>query len=326
MTQDLIRQTTLRVIRESGKENGRASVKINHGRAKELAKKWAESLKIPPWPDKMHLEARNIRTSINYLIVLDSLNFCFWAEEGEKWHIFYKGEKYDGYFALSLALKRFFDENPAKANFAYLSKISFFEFSQILGGRGNLLFKKRRWGIIRRVSQALVRDYEGNSLNFIASAKKDAVRLAWKIFWELPSFNDFACYRGRKVYFLKRAQILVADIFGALKGRGIANFHRLEKFTAFADYKLPQILNYYGILEYSPRLENKIKNRVLIAAGSAEETEIRSATIWAVEYLKQELARLGKKLRSFEVDWILWNKSQKQKMVLPYHRTKTIFY
>ena len=101
----------------------------------------------------------------------------------------------------------------------------------------------------------------------------------------------------------------------------------MDKLTAFADYKVPQVLRHLGILHYGPDLSQKVDRMVLIDAGSPEEIEIRANTIWAVELIRQELAQTQKRLRAFEVDWILWNLGQDRRFkVKPYHRTKTVFY
>ncbi len=316
---NLVRSTTLWVIKKA------KDVKIDHNKIRETAEKWVKGkLTIPLWPAKFHLQTKSINKMLDYLILLDALNFCFWSKK-EKWQIKYKNKKYNGYFALSLALKKFFEENPEKANLKYFSIISFKEFEEILQGGENLLFLEKRWHIARAVSSFLIKKY-GNSENFINSANQKISILVPKIYKEIPFFNDIAYYKNQKIYFLKRAQILGSDIYGAFAGKGIGHFKDLDYLTAFADYKVPQILHSLGILEYSADLEKKIRNRIIIPAGSSQETEIRSSTIWAVEYLKKELAKLGKNFYSFEIDWILWNKSQKINIKTPYHLTKTIFY
>ena len=104
-------------------------------------------------------------------------------------------------------------------------------------------------------------------------------------------------------------------------------FSDMEKITAFADYKLPQVLRHLNILKYAPSLATKIDQGIFIEAGGDEEVEIRANTIWAVELIRQELQQLGKDLRAFEIDWILWNLGQDDRFrAHPYHRTVTIFY
>ncbi len=332
-----VRETTFYVVKNS------IDVKINRQKTAELALKWAKGkMDVPVWPKEFHLETKNPRSMLDYLIILDSLNFCFWQRnEKERWFIIYNRQKYYGYFGLALALKLFFENNPEKADLKYFSKVSFRDFVSILGGGKNLLLLKKRWQIARMVSRKIIDQY-GDSEKFILSAHHKLSELVPKISSELFSFNDVVHYRGKKVYILKRAQILPADIWGAFDGKGIGYFEDLEYLTAFADYKLPQILNYWGILEYSPKLLKKVKNKTLIKKDSTEEIEIRSCTIWAVEYLKKELEKLGHKFFSFQIDWILWNKSQsfnklrtgyergrmdqEIRISTPYHLTKTFYY
>lgn len=303
------------------------TVKINKRALKKIAEQWGrQKIPIITWDRTKHLCTEDENLLLTYIFVLDSLNFCFWAQKGKRWTIRYEDKEYNGYWALALALKIFFEKEPNKANFEYFSKISFNEFKTILQGGERLLFLKKRWQILRQVSKVIQNNYQGNIKNFVLSAGHKCANLVLKIAKELPSFNDETQYNGRKIYFWKRAQILAGDIWGALQGKGLGNFNDLEYLTAFADYKIPQLLYYWKVLEYAPSLERKIKNRILIPTGSCEEIEIRSCTIWAVEELKQALTKFGKKLNSFQIDWLLWNKSKSIEMPNNYHLTKTIFY
>lgn len=295
------------------------NVKINTDRIKLLAKKMAqESLSIPFWPTEYHLANVDEKTLLNYLFVLDALNFSFWPDEGApKWEIEYKGKWHGGYYGLSLALKKAFESGVPITNFKYLKNIKADESVKIFSGRGEIPLFNERLNILRSCSEILDRNYEGQFINFMRSVKNRALDLVLKIVKELPSFDD---------RFLKRAQILVGDIWGCFNGIGLGEFSDIDNLTAFADYKLPQILNHFGILEYSPALTKKIRNLALIESGSKEEIEIRAATIWAVEFLKDALCDAGVKINSIQTDWILWNKSQEINFELPYHRTRTVYY
>lgn len=262
---------------------------------------------------------------LTYLLMLDSLNFCFWSPTNTRWEIDHRGKQYTGYFGLSLALREFFEAHPDAAKLEYWEKISWQEFLHLLQGGKNLLYLKTRWQIVRNVSKYLLESY-GSFGDFISAADHTLSTLVPRIARELPSFNDYAFYDGNPVYLRKRAQILAIDVYGAFDGRGIGYFKDPEYATAFPDYKLPQIFEHLGIFEYAPKLRAKIAQQKLIRAGSPEEVEIRSATIWAVEYLKEELKKYGGSYHSFQLDWILWEESEKQKLRLPHHRTKTIYY
>jgi hypothetical protein len=74
-------------------------------------------------------------------------------------------------------------------------------------------------------------------------------------------------------------------------------------------------------------LAARVDGNIQLQPGSPEEVEIRANTIWSVELIRRELEHLGKRLRAFEIDWILWNLGQKEEFrEKPYHRTVTIFY
>ncbi|MBI3633051.1 MAG: hypothetical protein HY226_02050 [Candidatus Vogelbacteria bacterium] len=302
-------------------------VKINSSRIKDVAKEWVrQDINFPKWPQDMHLESDDVRKKLDYLILLDGLNFCFWQKNyKDKWRVKYGDKEYNGYFSLSLALKIFFENNLDKTNYKYLSTISFLDFKKILDGEGTLLLMRERWLTLKALSCMMIKKYDGDSLKFVSLAKSKFANIVPMIA-DLPSFGDTTKYKSKKIYIWKRAQILACDIYGAFAGKGPGRFTDKEYLTAFADYKVPQILHTLGLIEYSDRLTSKIRVLTEIKAGSREEIEIRAATIWAVEYLRREMKKLGKNMFAFEIDWILWNNAKNEDMALPYHHTKTVFY
>lgn len=299
---------------------------INHDAINRQAELLARNdITVPRWPHKLHLITGDEQQMLTYLILLNALNFCFWSKK-EKWHVVYHRKKYSGYNALALTLKNFFEEHPQQATFEYLATIPFQKFKAVLDTHGQLLLLKQRWQITRTVAQTMLKRYDSDARTLITSAQHKFSKLMPTIARTLPSFNDIAHYQEKKVYFLKRAQILAADIWGAFNSTGSGKFHDPAYLTAFADYRLPQILYHWNILEYSPMLKQKIRHHTLIPAGSPEEIEIRAATIWAVEYLRDALATHKINLYACQVDWLLWNKAQQTKKMALHHLTKTIFY
>ena len=100
-----------------------------------------------------------------------------------------------------------------------------------------------------------------------------------------------------------------------------------DELTAFADYKVPQILRKFGILEYSKNLAEKIDNKIEILRGSDEEIEIRANTIWAIELATRIIKKQFPQVNAFMVDRFFWFKGQqKSPDDKPYHRTRTIWY
>lgn len=173
----------------------------------------------------------------------------------------------------------------------------------------------------------LLERYAGQFANAVLAAERDAVRLTQLLARDFPSFADIGAWNGRLVPIPKRAQICVADLATAFDGQGWGNLTALDELTAFADYKLPQLLRHEGILEYAPELAATVDNYTLLPAGSRAEVEIRAATIWAVELLRRQLAAHGVVRRASEIDYRLWAESQTALPdERPYHRTLTIFY
>jgi len=313
---NIVLESTKLIIKKS------KDVKINSEAIKSF-KIQPEEISSIKWDKNIHFYSlTDLEKFLNYLLLIDCNNFCFWKGK-EKKHF---SNSLSGYLVLTNEYKNFFISQRKKANLKYFSKISFEEFKKEFKNLSKFQLFKKRWEIVRRVSLYMVKNYNGSFYLFLKSVKKDAAKLIKKISQELYSFNDSSQFQQKKIYFLKRAQHLTANIWGALEGKDVSNFYNLEYLTAMADYKLPQILNYLGILQYSQKLKNILKKGKIIKKNSSIELELRANTIWAIEQLKNELNKKGISIYSFQVDWYLWNKSHCLNLILPHHRTKTFYY
>jgi hypothetical protein len=201
------------------------------------------------------------------------------------------------------------------------------QLAEILGGRGELPLMKERLENLRELGNVLLTEFGGEAFNLIEAAEGSALTLVRLLAAKLRSFQDVAEFEGHEVFLYKRGQLFAADLYGAFHGKGWGHFHDIVKLTAFADYKLPQVLRHAGIFQYAPPLAGSVDRLIHLEPGSPEEVEIRANTIWAVELIRRELERLGKQLKAFEIDWMLWNLGQKEEFrAKPYHRTMTIYY
>ena len=303
-------------------------VKINAEAVSALADKLSkQSLKFPQWDYTYHYFDGTEKT-LHYLFLLDTLNFCFWPSHGQqRWTIKYNERYLSGYNALAAALKHAMEQGIPLDDPGYLASIRMADLEGILGGKGQLQLMDERLRAARELGSYLLKNWHGSPAKLVQASRGSALWLARKVATDLTSFRDVANYRGRPVYFYKRAQILTADIYGAFQGRDWGNFCDMDQLTAFADYKLPQVLRHLGVLKYSDSLAARVDSEILIPKGTNEEIEIRAHTIWAIELLCDELREKGKNVCAFELDWILWNMGQKDKYrKRPYHKTVTIFY
>jgi len=303
-------------------------VRIDEEALGRFSREWvAEGLAPPPWEARYHFRGGDEET-LSYLLVLDSLNFCFWpAPGGEKWAVACESGWLSGYYALAFSLKQAFESGTSLADPEGLRSLSLTGLKEILKGRGEPQLMEARLRILNELGEVLLSDYEGKAFKLVAAAEGSAVRLVRLLGEKFLSFRDVAEYRGLQVPFYKRAQILAADLYGTFEGKGWGGFRDMERLTALADYKLPQVLRQLGVFRYSDSLARKVDHMIHLEAGGREEVEIRANTIWAVELIRRELARKGLDLRAFEIDWVLWNMGQADAFrVKPYHRTVTIYY
>jgi hypothetical protein len=304
---------------------GAASVRIDPDAVERLAEKIANREFTPPeWAHDLHWSGEPDATA-NFIFVLDALNFCFWGEP--RWIVTYNGERYNGYWALAAALTRAMKQDVPLTDAGYLATIDEARLATILTGEQAIPLLSQRVTNLREAGRVLLDRYDGQFSNLIRQANGSAVALVRRVVADFPSFNDIASFQGHEVRFYKRAQILASDLAGSFGGRGLGKFHDLDQLTAFADYKVPQVLNRLQVLVYDEELIELLAARVEIPAGARFELEIRASTIWGVEALRQALSRIGVSLAAYELDWMLWQLGQDLPGdVLPYHRTRTIFY
>lgn len=317
---------TARVLR------GARLVSLDLAAVERLAQEWATQ----PWPASTATLAALHQPGApehapNWTLLLDALNFCFWGEPGKpRWRVEWRGQSHDGYDALAAALSRAVADGLPVWDADWLADLEAESLEGVLrpeAGAPMIPLFAERLTNAREVGRILRDRYDGLFANVVEDAEYDAVTLALALEREFSSFADVAMWEGQPVPFLKRAQICVADLRAITGGVGVGAIRGMERLTAFADYKLPQLLRRSGAIHYAPELATTVDSYTLIAAGSAPEIEIRAATLWAVELLRRALERHGQQRSAAEIDYRLWSSSQtKSPDERPYHRTRTIYY
>jgi hypothetical protein len=82
--------------------------------------------------------------------------------------------------------------------------------------------------------------FEGSFATVLAQAQHSALDLVDRVVTNFPCFEDTSPYPAlgeATVYIRKRAQILVAEIWAALDGKGLGRFDDIDQLTMFADYR-----------------------------------------------------------------------------------------
>jgi hypothetical protein len=279
---------------------------------------------VPAWNYEHHFFDGTEKT-VSYLFLLDALNFSFWGEP--KWRVKHIKGNVDGYWALAASLKHAAQSDPRFLDADFWATISPDSLNRVLKGNVEIPMFIERWRNVQELGCVLHQHYGGSAARLVEQANGDAARLASLVAENFSSFRDTSIYRDRAVHFFKRAQILAGDLYGSFSGSKWGAFRNLQDLTAFADYKLPQLLRAWGILSYAPPLARRVDSKKPLPKDSVQEIEIRASMVWAVELLRHDMRERGRELTSVQMDWFLWESSQGNvKGMKPYHRVRTICY
>ena len=319
------------------------SVGIDDAAVQKLAAEMLARDATPEWDANLHYRATgpdgDERTAM-WLLVLDTLNFCFWGQGDDldqRWRLRWRGGLVDGYSALVAALTLAVEHGYPLHDPHWLAEVSAADIAAILTpepGHTEIPLLAQRVSNVRELGRGLLSFGPNPATTFVTTANHSAVALVERIVASFPSFNDVAIWPfadtglpHREVRFFKRAQILVADLAGGLQGSSLAEFTDLDQLTAFADYKVPQILRSLGVLAYDDELARLVDSRVRIPAGSQMEIEIRAATVIACDRIVVAMRAAGRRITAAQLDWLLWSRSQSlSSRQTPYHLTETIYY
>jgi hypothetical protein len=288
----------------------------------------AESLRPAPDPPawgEPHLVAgdADLDTVAGWTLLLSALNFSFWQDE-PRWRV----DGVDGYMALARALRRAWDAGMPVASPSLWTTWSVADLGDVLRGDSDEAavppMLAERHAVAAELGRWLVASFSGSSFAAL-SAAPSAAAFAQTLATTLRGFRDVAEYRGRRVPLLKRAQIAAHDCGAALGDHAPAGLRDRTGLTAFADYKVPQVLRAHGALIYAAPLARAVDAHVELAPGCEDEVEIRAATVVAVDRLVALLRGAGRTLDATQVDALLWWRGQGID-AQPYHRVRTIWY
>ena len=297
-------------------------VKINKEKINETIELLQKS-EMEGWLDsnKLNLEGFSQKEIMIYLIICESLNFCYW-ESDIKWKIEYEGEWYSGSYGLFYAIIKAIKNGHNLLDLDYLNNLTIEELDDIFKGTTSIPLLKERYNVLKQLVNELekIEDIEKEITG------NDDIELLNSIINHFSNFRDISIYKDHKVYIFKRAILLVGDLINNVKDikKCVKNDNNM---VACADYKIPQVLRQCGVLEYSSDLANLVDNNQKIEHDSDMEIEIRANMIYAIELIRQRMNEMGIKKNSVQIDNALWllskNKEYKKN---PYHLTRTIYY
>lgn len=303
-------------IKESTKfvSNNSKYVRINYEKIDEILVN-GEFNDIRYWLDSnpFGLLDMNYRDIINFLLLYHTIgDFCFWGDP--KWEIDSEVGKLDGSYAIMyILINRFKNNNDFN--------MSYEDFADMLKGNVEIPLLKERYNCLVEMNSYL--DSIGRDFYDEIKDIKVDIELLDYIVSNFSYFKDESTYEGETIYFYKRAQLIVSDILHVRKM--LENIQvDYSNLLGCADYKIPQVMNSLGMLDYDYNLEYKLATRVEIEEGDPMEVEIRANDLVVIDYIYEKLD--GKVCRMDINDYIWLLGQDKSKINKNYHRTKTIHY
>lgn len=307
-------------------------VRLDEARLRDVAS-WL-AYEALPWPDFRSLPLPDLLPVelMDFLFVASALNFAFTDFRTHAvFEVTHAGARRSDAEAMMACLARSLQAGEPVLDGAHLARLTRDDVARLFEGHVEIPLLERRLEILNDVGRRLTQRHAGRFHRFLRAGPPrlyaDGAGLLERLVVEFPSFDDVASHDGRRVAFHKRAQLLFWLLHGRLRGEGAFQLEDAEQLTAFADYIVPAALRLMGVLRYTPQLDAALQQREPLAAGSAEEVEIRAFTVWACHRLAREVNGLRPpELAVIEpvIDARLWTHYHTTHW--PHHLTETTAY
>lgn len=301
--------------------NNALHVKINYDKVEELIEElltFDNAHYLTKVPYKIYdMSTKDI---VNFLLIYDSIDFSFWGNP--KWTIRINEKELDGGMALLYCMFNLFYGRDSVEVFKQLEKMSLEEFKEILKGNVEIPLLEERYRIVISIAKIVNSKMNGNFYEYISSFNTDK-EIFSIILSNFSSFEDIRTYGGKTIYFYKLAQLLVSDILHVLENKEQKEVD-YSNLLGCADYKIPQVMQGFGILEYDNDLSKLLITKTEIEENSEYEVEIRASVIVVIDYIWN---KIDGKIDRIDINDFIWSKGQdKTKEYKPYHLTRTISY
>ncbi len=302
---------------------------VHVGIHSDVLKEYAETIslqKIDHWMVHAPIDLSFLSPDqmLAFMFVFNSLSFSYWGNPD--YFFVHENKTYKTSWGLIVALCAAIKKDRAILDIDFLSTVSNEFMHSILNSNCIFPMFEERCDIIRSNARVVKEKFKGDIGNIIEQANHDAGKMINLLYMHFPSYRDESDYSGRKVFFMKKAQILIADICRGLSS-SMGNFTNIGKLTACADYRLPQLMRHLGILTYSEELGEIVDTMKVIEKNSVYESEIRGSTIKVNEEIRKILEKkFGQEVTAIDVNDFLWISAKTTEKMKPYHLVRTTMY
>lgn len=253
-------------------------------------------------------------------LIYSALNFKFWIGK----NIYWCDEEHSGAAKLFKILNTMVEKENNYLSF--FDKLTYIDFTKHFYSKKcfKLPSLEVRFFYIKEIVKLIKNNFNSDMKNFISSQDNDALKIVHYLSNNTIAFADSVEFNGEKLYLVKKATFFIKLLIQTKNYNKVLK--NIDKLHVLSDYRIPQLLRYFGILKYSKELAKKVDNQELLT--KKYETEIRVAT---VVFCNSLINNNKVNLTILELDDYLWKRAKDLEKVnlkglKPFHLAETTKY
>lgn len=254
----------------------------------------ARKLRLPHWVEN-GVFPRDSRAFASEIFFHNAVNFCYTDPSGRENGVFtvrYGRRTFRGSMAMAACFYRAFGEKRIKAGDVARHIRNRKAMERFFDGENRIPMLEERLKLLTETVTVLDAFFDGDPLNvfeeggfraFGENGRPGIVDILMRKF-PLTFGQDIAEIDGRKLYFLKRPQLLVLEYQGRISFRseGFREISDIDQIGPICDYELPKTYVEDKAMRLHPDLAEQIRRGQPLAPDSRAVAEIRGGTYWSV--------------------------------------------
>lgn len=142
----------------------------------------------------------NTQELLEWLFLLDTVNFCFWSDSDVLFTVDYDGKLWTGYRALRAALLKAMENEIPVHKPSFYAEITQETLANIFTSTTceDIPMLKERTECLQEAGTVLIQKFGGSVQNLISEAHHSAAKLIELLVNNFSSYKDVAMYKGRK--------------------------------------------------------------------------------------------------------------------------------
>ena len=292
------------------------SVEIVPSRIKEISSEFAkENFEVPSF-DYYNYPERGFGKINNYFAAFNAINFYFSDKQGR-----FSIKRDDKEILGSSAAAMIMTENKSFFSDAEeLKELDNLTFDFLFTGSDGRKIPRSDWRVnhLNEFGTVLSSKYGGSIDNLVEDSNHllfdNGKGFVERMMNEFDSYHDVSSYKEKTIHFAKRAQLLAGMIHGRAVAEGGKGFSDIDNLSVYADYVLPMIFQFWGLLKIPQSAEKNIEAGKYFERESAFEVEYRAATIRIADLMVNEINKLrpaDEKINNMMLDTYLWGLGRK---------------